>query len=94
LLFALFVPEEVGLALGDGGVGVHAAAVHAHDGLGQEAGGVDHIGSDLAGQQLIELNLVDRSHRFGVAVVDLKLVGSDFRVILLVLESHGSRKAH
>jgi hypothetical protein len=40
LLLALLVPEQVGLALGDGDVGVHAAAVDADDGLGQEAGGV------------------------------------------------------
>jgi hypothetical protein len=48
LLFALLVPEEVGLALGDGDVGVHAAAVDADDGLGQEAGGVAHVVGDLA----------------------------------------------
>ena len=90
LLFALLVPEQVGLALGDGYVGVHAAAVDADDGLGQEAGGVAHVGGDLAAEQLVELDLVGRGHYFGVAVVDLELAGRDFRVILLVLEAHGA----
>ena len=90
LLFALLVPEEVGLALGDGDVGVHAAAVDADDGLGQEAGGVAHVGGDLTAEQLVELDLVGRGHHFGVAVVDFKLAGRDFRVVLLVLEAHGA----
>ncbi len=90
LLLALFVPEEVGLALGDGDVGVHAAAVHAHDRLGQEAGRVAHVVGDLPAEQLVELNLVGCGHDFGVAEVDLKLAGRDLGVVLLVLEAHGA----
>ena len=90
LLLALFVPEQIGLALGDGDVGVHAAAVDAHHGLGQEAGRVAHVVGDLAGEQLVELDLVGRGHHFAVAVVDFELAGRDFGVILLVLEAHGA----
>jgi hypothetical protein len=60
LLLTLLVPEQVGLALGDGDVGVHAAAVDADDGLGQEAGRVAHVVGDLAAEQLVELDLVGR----------------------------------
>ena len=42
----------------------------------------------LAADQLVELNLIGRRHHFAVAVVDFKLRGRNFRVILLVLESH------
>ncbi len=90
LLFALLVPEEIGLALGDGDVGVHAAAVDADHGLGQEAGGVAHVGGDLAAEELVELNLVGRGHNFGVAEVDFELAGRDLGVVLLVLEAHGA----
>ena len=88
LLLALFVPEQIGLALGDGNVGVHAAAVDADDGLGQEAGGVAHVVGDLPAEQLVELNLVGRRHHFAVAVVDFELAGRDLGVVLLVLEAH------
>ena len=37
LLFALGIPEQVLAVFADGDVGVHAAAVHADDRLGQEA---------------------------------------------------------
>ena len=36
LFFALGIPEDVLAVFADGNVGVHAAAVHAHDRLGQE----------------------------------------------------------
>jgi hypothetical protein len=90
LLLALFVPEEVGLALGDRDVGVHAAAVHADHRLGQVAGRVAHVVGDLAGQQLVKLDLVGRAHNLGVAVVDLILAGRNLGVVLLVLEAHGA----
>src|ERR1035441_7300638 len=83
LLFALLIPEQIGLALGDGDVGVHAAAVDADDRLVQVAGREAHVVGDLAGEQLVELNLVGRAHRFSVTVVDLELAGGDFRGILL-----------
>src|ERR1035441_7474977 len=75
LFFALFVPEQVGLAFGDGDVGVHTAAVDSNHRLGQEAGSVAHIGGNLAAKQLVELDLVGRSDYFRVAVVDLELAG-------------------
>jgi len=75
LLFTLLVPEQVGRALGDGDVGVHSATVDAHDGLGQEAGGVTRVGGDLAAEQLVELDLVGRGHYFRVSVVDFELAG-------------------
>ena len=69
---------------------MHAAAVDAHDRLGQEAGRVAHVVGNLAAQQLIKLNLIGRGYHFGIAEVDLKLAGRNFRVILLVLEAHGA----
>ena len=90
LLFTLFVPEEIGLALGDGDVGVHAAAIDAGDGLGQEASGIAHVGGDLAAEQLVELDLVGRGDDLAVAEVDFKLAGRYFGVVLLVLEAHGA----
>jgi hypothetical protein len=87
---ALWIPEEVGLALGDGHVGVHAAAVDADDRLGQEAGRVAHVVGHLAAEQLVELDLVGRGNHFAVAVVDFELAGRDFGVVLFVLEAHGA----
>jgi hypothetical protein len=77
------------LVSGDGDIGVHAAAVDADDGLGQVAGGVAHAVGDLAGEQLVELNLVGGGDDFAIAVVDFELAGRDFGVVLLVLEAHG-----
>ena len=88
LLLSLLVPEQICLAFGDGYVGVHAAAVHAHHRLGQETGRVAHVVGNLPAEQLVELNLVGRRHHFAVAVVDFKLAGRDFGVILFVLEAH------
>ena len=90
LLFALLVPEEIGLALGDGDVGVHAAAVDADDRLGQEAGGEAVVVGDLAAEQFVELNLVGGGDHLAVAEVDFELRGRDFGVVLLVLEAHGA----
>src|SRR5579862_4291325 len=69
---------------------MHATAVYANDRLGKEACGHAHVGRDLAAEQLIELDLVGRPDNFRVAVVDLKLAWSHFRVILLVLKAHGA----
>ena len=44
---ALGIPEEVFAVAANGNVGVHAAAIDAHDGLRKEAGGEAHIGGDL-----------------------------------------------
>src|SRR5205085_6117242 len=46
-LLATGIPEKVFAVLADGNVGVHAAAVHANNGLGQEAGGEAHVRGDL-----------------------------------------------
>ena len=89
-LFALGIPEQVLAAFADGNVGVHAVAVHAHDRLGQEASGQPHLGRHLAADQLVKLNLVGGGHDFAVSVVDFKLRGRDFRVVLFVLEAHGA----
>ena len=88
LFLALGIPEEILAVLGDGDVGVHAAAVDADDGFRQEAGGQAHLVGDLAADQLVELDLIGGGDDFAVAVVDLELRGRDFRVILLVLEAH------
>ena len=90
LLFALRIPEHVLAVLADRNVGVHAAAVHAHDRLGQEARGQPHLGGHLAADQLVELDLIGRGDHFGVAVVDFELRRRDFRMVLLVLEAHGA----
>src|SRR5262249_40883912 len=71
--FALGIPEEVFASLADGDIGVHTASVYAHHGLGQEAGGETHLVGHLAADQLVELDLVGRSHYFAVAVIDFKL---------------------
>ena len=68
---------------------MHAAAVDADHGLRQEASREPHVGGHLAANQLVELDLVGGGDDFAVAVVDFKLRGRDFRVILLVLETHG-----
>ena len=89
LLFALRIPEEVLAVLADGDVGVHAAAVDAHDRLRQEADAVKPmLGGHLAADQLVELDLVGGRHHFAVAVVDFELRRRDFRVVLFVLEAH------
>ncbi len=90
LLFALRIPEEVLAVLAHRDIGVHAAAVHAHHRLGQEAGGQSHLGGDLAADELVQLDLVGCGHDFAVAVVDLELRRCDFGMILFVLEAHGA----
>ena len=67
---------------------MHAGAVDADDRLGQEAGGHAHLRGDLAADELVELDLVGRSDRVAVAVVDLELRGRNLGVVLLVLEAH------
>ena len=90
LFFALGIPEQVLAALADRNVGVHAAAVDADHGLGQEGGGQSQIARDLAADQLVELDLVGGSHHFRVAVVDFELRRRHLGVILFVLEAHGA----
>ena len=67
---------------------MHAVAVDACHRLGQEAGGQVHVLRDLAAEQLVELDLVGRHQRLGVAVVHLELRGRHLRVVLLVREAH------
>src|SRR5579862_5248504 len=90
LFLALLVPEEIGLALGNRDVGVHAAAVDADDRLGQEARGETVVVGDLAAEELVELDLVGGGYHFAVTEVDLELRRRDFRMVLLVLEPHGA----
>ena len=89
LLLALGIPEQVLAFLADGDIGVHAAAVDAHNRLRQEGGSQAHIPGHLAADQLVELDMVGGGHHFGVAVVNLELRGRDLRMVLLVLEAHG-----
>ena len=66
---------------------MHTVAVHAGDGLGQEAGGhVKGVGH-LAADQLVEHNLVGSDRGFGVGVVDLELRRRDLGVVFLVREA-------
>ena len=58
--------------------------------MGRKRRGQSHVGGDLAADQLVELDLVGGGHHFAVAVVDFKLRGRDFRMILLILEAHGA----
>ena len=88
--FALGIPEKILAAFADGNVGVHAAAVDADHGLGQEAGGEAHVGGDLAADQFVKLDLVGGGDHFAVAVVDFELRRRDFGVVLFVLEAHGA----
>ena len=90
LLLALFVPEEIGLALRDRDIGVHAAAVDSGYGFGKEAGAVAVVVGDLTAEELVELNLVGRGHNFGVSEVDFELAGCDLGMVLFVLETHGA----
>ncbi len=82
------IPEQVLAVLADRNVGVHAAAVHADDRLGQEGRGQAHVGRHLAADQLVKLDLVGGGDDFAIAVVDFKLRGRNFRMVLLVLEAH------
>src|SRR5260370_41773309 len=84
------MPEEVFAVFADGDVGVHAAAIHADYRLRQEASSEPHVGGDLAANQFVKLNLVGGGDHFTIAVVDLELRRRDFRVVFLVLETHGS----
>src|SRR5208337_3715348 len=87
-LFTLRVPEQVLAVLADGYIGVHAASIHAHHWLGQERCSQPQVGGNLAADQLIQLNLIGSRSYLAVGVVDLKLRWRNFRVVLLVLESH------
>src|SRR5262249_19052449 len=69
-LFALGIPEKVLAVFADGDVGMHAAAVHTHDGFGKETGGEPHLGGHLATDELVKLNLVGRGQNFSIAVID------------------------
>src|SRR5439155_25101316 len=73
LFFTIRVPKEVLAVLADGYVGMHSIAVDPDDGLGQERSGQTHLGSHLAANQLVKLNLVGGGHNFAVAVVNFKL---------------------
>src|SRR6202035_2203716 len=87
LLFALGVPEQVLAVFADRNVGVHAAAVDADDRFRQERCGQAHVGSDLAADQLVELDLVGGGYDLTKTVVDFKLRGRDLRMVFLVLEA-------
>ncbi len=67
LLLALRIPEQVLAALGDRHIRVHAAAVHAHNRLRQEARRHAHLRRHLAADQLVQLNLVRSGNHFAVA---------------------------
>src|SRR2546423_15673157 len=69
---------------------MHSIAVHAHHWLGQETGREAHFGCYLAADQLIKLNLVGGRHYFAIAVIDLELRGRNFRMIFLILKTHGA----
>src|SRR4029077_13395648 len=71
-LFSLWIPEEV-LSICDRYIGVHPAAVNADDRFGQKRGRQTHVRSNLATDQLVELDLVGRSHDFAITIVDFKL---------------------
>jgi hypothetical protein len=88
LLLALWIPEEILSVLADGYVSVHAAAVDTHNRLRHERCGESHVTSDLAADQLVELDLVGSSHDFAVAIIDFKLRRRNFRVVFLILEAH------
>src|SRR5271166_419278 len=90
LLFALGIPEEVLAVLGDGHVGVHAAAIDADDRFWQEARGETHFVGHLAADQFVKLDLVGGGNHFAVSIVNFELRGRHFRVILFVLETHGA----
>src|SRR6266849_2509146 len=90
LFLALRIPEKILAALADRNVGVHAAAVHAHDGLGEKTCAKLHIRGYLAADQLVELNLICSSDHLSIAIVDLELLRRDFRMIFLVLKIHGA----
>ena len=90
LLFAFRVPEKILAIFADGNVGVHAAAIHADDRLGQERCGEAHVGGDLAADQLVKLDLISGRDDFAVSVINFKLRRRDFRVIFLVLEAHSA----
>ena len=59
-------------------------------GLGRIAGGAAHGCGDLASEEFVELDLIGGGDHFAVGVVDLKLAGRDFGVVLLILEAHGA----
>src|SRR5712664_1613845 len=87
-LFAFGIPEQVVAIFANGNVCVHAVPVDAHDRLGQEADGQLQLGSDLATDQFVELDLIGGRDDLTIAIIDFKLRRCDFRVILLVLEAH------
>ena len=88
LLHPRRVPEEIRLPLRDRHIGVHPAPVHPHHRLRQVARRAAHAGRNLPRQQLVELNLIRRSHHLPIAVIDLKLARRNLRMVLLVLETH------
>src|SRR6266852_5580169 len=90
LFFSLGIPKEVLAILADGNVGVHATAVHAHDGFGEKARSEAHVRGYLPADQFVELNLIGSRDNLTVAVIDFKLRGCNFRVVLLILEAHSA----
>ena len=69
---------------------MHAAAIHAHHRLRQEAGCQAHMRSHLSANQLVNLDLIRRCDNLPVAVVDFELRWRDFRMVFFVLEAHGT----
>ncbi len=67
---------------------MHAVAVDADDGLGQEGGRAAHACRYLAADELVELDLVSGGNYFTVAVINFELRGSDFGVVLLIFKAH------
>src|SRR5207248_4314672 len=74
--------------LADGDVGMHTAAVDANHWLWQEARRESHVGSYLAANQFVKLNLVGGGDYFTVSIIDFELRRRHFRVIFFVLECH------
>src|ERR1700735_3109920 len=90
LLLALRIPEKIFASLGDRNVCVHTRTVNARDRLWKEAGRHAHLRGHLATNQLVQLNLIGGRNDIAIRVVDLELRRSDFRMVFLVLETHGT----
>ena len=89
-VWSVLIVEKILSVAGQTHVGMHAAAVDAGDGFGQEGGGHVHGLGHLTAEQLVQLDAIGGDQGGGILEVHFELAGPNLGMVLLVLEAHGA----